>query len=82
VTLRAGQAGERGDGFGQQGVAAGLLVGGVAGAELSDGAAVPGLGGERADPGGNRRAGERVWLPGASLAGAAGGRRAAGRGMR
>ena len=49
----AEQAGERGDGFEQQGVSAGLLVGGAAGAELGDGAAVPGVGGELADPGGH-----------------------------
>ena len=48
----AEQAGERGDGFEQQGVDAGLLVGGAAGAELGDSAAVLGLGGELADPGG------------------------------
>jgi hypothetical protein len=48
----AEEAGERGDGFEQQGVEAGLLVGGAAGAELGDGAAVLGLGGELADPGG------------------------------
>ena len=30
-----------------------MLVGGAAGAELGDGAAVPGLGGELADPGGH-----------------------------
>ena len=49
----AEEAGERGDGFEQQGVDAGLLVGGAAGAELGDGAAVLGLGGELADPGGH-----------------------------
>ena len=49
----AEEAGERGDGFEQQGVEAGLLVGGAAGAELGDGAAVLGLGGELADPGGH-----------------------------
>ena len=48
----AEEAGQRGDGFEEQGVEAGLLVGGAAGAELGDGAAVPGLGGELADPGG------------------------------
>ena len=48
----AEEAGERGDGFEQQGVEAGLLVGGAAGAEFGDGAAVLGLGGELADPGG------------------------------
>ena len=42
----AEQAGERGDGFQQQRVDAGLLVGGVAGAELGDRAAVLGLGGK------------------------------------
>jgi hypothetical protein len=49
----AEEAGERGDGFEQQGVEWGLLVGGAAGAELGDGAAVFGLGGELADPGGH-----------------------------
>ena len=49
----AEEAGERGDGFEQQGVEAGLLVGGAADAELGDGAAVLGLGGELADPGGH-----------------------------
>jgi hypothetical protein len=49
----AEEAGEGGDGFGQQGVCAGLLVGGSACAELCDGAAVLGLGGELADPGGH-----------------------------
>ena len=49
----AEEAGECGDGFEQQGVEAGLLVGGAAGAEVGDGAAVPGLGGELADPGGH-----------------------------
>jgi hypothetical protein len=42
------EAGERGDGFEQQGVEVGLLVGGAAGLELGDGAAVLGLGGELA----------------------------------
>jgi hypothetical protein len=45
------QAGERVDRFEQQGVDAGLLVGGAAGAELGDRAAVLGLGGELAYPG-------------------------------
>src|SRR5512135_881648 len=54
----AEEAGERGDGFEQQGVEAGLLVGGAPGAELGDGAAVPGLGGELADPGGHGGVGE------------------------
>ena len=49
----AEEAGERGDGFEQQGVEAGLLVGGAAGVEFGDGAAVPGLGGKLADPGGH-----------------------------
>ena len=49
----AEEAGERGDGFEQQGVEAGLLVGGAAGAELGDGAAVLGLGGELPDAGGH-----------------------------
>ncbi len=47
----AEQAGERGDCFEQQRVETGLLVGGVAGAELGDRAAVLGLGGELACPG-------------------------------
>ena len=54
----AEQAGKRGDGFEQQGVEAGLLVGGAAGVELSDGAAVLGLSGELAYPGGDCGAGE------------------------
>ena len=49
----AEQAGERVDCFEEQRVDAGLLVGGAAGAELGDGAAVLGLGGELADPGGH-----------------------------
>ena len=49
----AEQAGERGYRFGQQRVDAGLLVSEVAGAELGDRAAVLGLGGELADPGGD-----------------------------
>jgi len=49
----AEEAGERGDGFEEQGVSAGLLVGGAAGTELGDGAAVFGLGGKLADPGGH-----------------------------
>ena len=45
---RAEQAGERRDGFEQKRVDAGLPVGGVAGAELGDRAAVLGLSGELA----------------------------------
>ncbi len=45
------EACERRDGLEQQGVDAGLLVGGVPGAELGDGAAVVVLGGELADAG-------------------------------
>src|ERR1700685_1410316 len=52
VTGCAEQAGERVDCFEEQRVDAGLLVGGAAGAEFGDGAAVLGLGGELADPGG------------------------------
>jgi hypothetical protein len=52
----AEQAGERGDGFQQQRVDSGLLAGGVAGAELGDRAAVLGLGGKLAYPGGDSRA--------------------------
>ncbi len=51
----AEEAGEHGDDFEQQGIGAGLLVGGPAGAELGDGAAVLGLPGELADPGGHGR---------------------------
>src|SRR5216683_955596 len=54
----AEQAGERRDCLEQQRVYAGLLVGEVAGAELGDGAAVFGLGGELAYPGGDRGADE------------------------
>ena len=50
---RAEQAGERGHCFEQERVDAGLLVGGAAGAELGDRAAVLGLGGELAYPGGD-----------------------------
>jgi hypothetical protein len=52
----AEEAGERGDRFLEEGVDALLLVGGVSGAELCGGAAVLGLGGELADPGGDGRA--------------------------
>jgi hypothetical protein len=52
----AEQAGERGDGFGQQRVDPGLLVGEVPGLVADDGAAVLGLGGAQlADPGGHGR---------------------------
>src|ERR1019366_2457128 len=54
----AEQFGERGDGFEQQGVDAGLLVGGAAGAEFGDGAAGVRLGGGVAYPGGDGRAGD------------------------
>jgi hypothetical protein len=50
------EAGEGGDGLVQEGVDAFLVVGGAAGAELGDGAAVLGLGGELTDTGGNGRA--------------------------
>jgi hypothetical protein len=49
----AEKGGEGGDDFGQQGLGAGLLVSGAAVAEVGDGAAVLGLGGELADPGGH-----------------------------
>jgi hypothetical protein len=65
----AEEAGERRDGLEQQGVDAGLLVGGVAGAELGDGAAVLVLGGELADPGGDGRGqvgGRAAWRGAAS----------------
>src|SRR5579864_2350818 len=45
--------GERSDGFEQQSIGAGLLAGGPAGAELGDGAAMLGLGGELPYPGGH-----------------------------
>lgn len=49
----AEQGGEGSDGFEQQGIDAGLLVGEVPGAVFGGGAAVLGLGGELADPGGH-----------------------------
>jgi hypothetical protein len=49
----AEEAGESGDGFEQQGLDAGLLVGGAAGAEVGDRLAVLGPAGELADPGGH-----------------------------
>src|SRR6266699_3840050 len=55
VTLRAEQVCESGYRFDQQGVDPGLLVGGAAGAELGDRAAVLGLGGELADSCGDGR---------------------------
>jgi len=55
------QAGESVDCLEQQGVYALLLVGGVAGAELSDCAAVFGLCGELTDPGGHGRADGGGW---------------------
>jgi hypothetical protein len=51
----AEEAGEHGDGFEQQGVDAGLLVGVVPGLVFGDGAAVLGLAGELADAGGHGR---------------------------
>jgi hypothetical protein len=62
VALRAEQAGERGYCLLQQGVDAGLLVGGAAGAELGDRSMVLGVGGELANPGGDGRgqAGDRA----------------------
>ncbi len=62
----AEEAGECRDGFEQQRVDAGLLVGGVAGAELGDGATVLGLSGELAQAGGDGGAGvgHRVAWPG------------------
>ena len=53
VRGRAKEGSERGYRFEQQRVDAGLLVGGVTGAELGDRAAVLGLGGELAYPGGD-----------------------------
>jgi hypothetical protein len=69
----AEQAGKCGDGFELQGVDAGLVVGGAAGVEVGYGAAVLGLGGELAYPGGEWGAGESVWRPGAGWSVAAGG---------
>jgi hypothetical protein len=46
---------EGGDGFGQLGIDPVLLVGGAVLAEVGDRAAVLGLGGELADPGGHGR---------------------------
>src|ERR1700678_3226665 len=74
VTGCAEQAGERVDCFEEQRVDAGLLVGGAAGAEFGDGAAVLGLGGELADPGGQGGVHQR--RPGAPRPWAAGGFRA------
>jgi hypothetical protein len=51
----AEEAGEDVDEFVQQGVEAGLLVGGAAGVELGDRVAVFGLAGELADAGGHGR---------------------------
>jgi hypothetical protein len=51
----AEEGGEGGDGFEQQGIGAGSLVGKVPDAVFGDGAAVLGLGGELADPGGHGR---------------------------
>ena len=63
----AEQGGERVDYFVQQCVDAGLLVGDVAGAVSGDRAAVLGLGGELADPGGHGRVdGGRAARPSAS----------------
>ncbi len=70
------------DGFEQQRVDAGPLVGGVAGAEFGDGVAVLGLGGELAHPGGDRglvRA--AVGCPAPAGRGLAGGAGRPGRGM-
>ena len=77
----AEQAGKRGDSFEQQRVNAGLLVGGAAGVELGGRAAVLGLGGELAYPGGHCWAGESVWPPGTDRSVAVGGRGAAGPGL-
>jgi hypothetical protein len=51
----AEEAGERGDDLERAGVGAGLLVGEVPGLVFGDGAAVLGVGGELADPGGQSR---------------------------
>ncbi len=64
----AEEAGERGDDFEQLGIDPGLLVGEVPGPVFGDGAAVLGLGGELADPGGHGRvnSGSRAARVGAS----------------
>ena len=64
----AEESGERGDDFVEQGVDAGLLVGEVPGLVAGDGAAVLGLGGELADPGGHGRVdgGVGAWAGGVS----------------
>jgi hypothetical protein len=64
----AEEGGERGDDFVEQGVDAGLLVGEVPGLVAGDGAAVLGLGGELADPGGQGRVygGVIAWVGGVS----------------
>ena len=49
----AEESGEGGGDFEQQGVDLVLLVGGAVGVELGDRAAVPGLAGELANPGGH-----------------------------
>jgi hypothetical protein len=51
----AEEAGEGGDGFEQQGLGAGLLVGSAALLKVGDRAAVLGLAGELAYPGGHGR---------------------------
>jgi hypothetical protein len=64
----AEEGGERGDDFVEQGVDAGLLVGEMAGLVAGDGAAVLGLGGELAVPGGHGRVDGAVagWVGGVS----------------
>jgi hypothetical protein len=59
----AEEAGERGDGFVEQGGDACLLAGSAVGAELGGRAAVVGLGGELAEPGGHGRVdgGRAAW---------------------
>jgi hypothetical protein len=61
------EAGERCDCFEQQRVDAVLLVGGVAGAELGDRAAVLGLGRELAQAGGDGGAGGRCRAAGPGM---------------
>jgi hypothetical protein len=51
----AEEAGEGGDGFVERGADAGLLVGELPGLVAGDRAAVLGVGGELADPGGHGR---------------------------
>jgi len=75
ASRRAEKAGERVDCLEQRGIDAGLLFSGAADAEFGDRAAVLGLGGELANPGGNCRVAQGG--PGVSRPWAAGRRRLA-----